>query len=121
MLQKPAEGQITCNDVVLIREKVTAKKDMPKGPVLDTASNEYVYDIYYTKNSNINLDLLYANNYEITPVFNKDQLIILDENQDEDDEGRLEVFQVCGAIKAYHSHSLALRELRRRRRLERRS
>lgn len=87
--QKPAaEGeQITCNNVVLIREKVTttAKKDVPKGPVLDAASNEYVYDIYYTKNSNINLDLLYANNYEITPMVNKNQLIILDENQDDDD------------------------------------
>lgn len=78
--------------MVLIREKVTTKKDLTKGPVLNAASNEYVYDIYYTKNSNINLDLLYANNYEITPVINKDQLIILDENQDEDEAGELSAF-----------------------------
>lgn len=44
---------ITCNGVNLIREKCT------------TENNSYVYDIYYTKNPEIHLDLLYPNNYEI--------------------------------------------------------
>ncbi|CAF1001861.1 unnamed protein product [Brachionus calyciflorus] len=44
---------ITCNGVNLIREKCEPQE------------TGYVYDIYYTKNSDIHLDLLYPNNYEI--------------------------------------------------------
>ncbi|RNA33692.1 putative RNA polymerase II nuclear localization SLC7A6OS [Brachionus plicatilis] len=45
--------KITCNGIDLIREKC------------EVPNNAYVYDIYYTKNSDVHLDLLYPNNYEI--------------------------------------------------------
>jgi hypothetical protein len=52
---KQSEERLTCNDVELIREKITEKP------------NElgYVYDIYYANTNDIYLDLLYSNNYEI--------------------------------------------------------
>ena len=79
--KSPEVNQITCNDVVMIREKVNNKEE--KKPV----NNEYVYDIYYVKNSNIHLDLLYANNYEIKPFINENDLLICDDRADEKEDG----------------------------------
>lgn len=45
--------RFTCNGVELIQEKVNKKQ------------NEYVYDIYYAKNLDIHLDLLYPDNFTI--------------------------------------------------------
>ena len=80
-------SRITCNGVELIREKVTPKKE-----------SQYVYDIYYTKNTDIHLDLLYTNNYEIKSCNNNDHQELVDdcdsdeeirneEDEDSNDEG----------------------------------
>lgn len=47
--------KITCNGIELIKEKVTS-------PV------KYVYDLYYAKNNEIHLDLLYPNNFTINSL-----------------------------------------------------
>lgn len=49
---KAESDRITCNGVELEREKLDL-------------SNGYVYDIYYAKNQEIHLDLLYPNNFTI--------------------------------------------------------
>ena len=81
---------ITCNGVELIREKVSPINKSRRNVELDLKQNEYVYDIYYAKNVDIHLDLLYPNNFEIKS-FNQNLEFddnLLDEPDDvyEDDE-----------------------------------
>lgn len=59
---------ITCNGINLIREKCNAP------------NNSYVYDIYYTKNPEIHLDLLYPNNYEIRSYNIYQDIDLIDDN-----------------------------------------
>lgn len=63
--------RIMCNGVELLKEKISPAKQ----------KNEYVYDIYYAKNQDIHLDLLYPSNFTIN-AFD----LQLDENVKEDEE-----------------------------------
>ena len=55
------EEKIACNEVEMIREKTK-----PLGAESSLAvKSQYIYDIYYTKNEDIHLDLLYPNNFQI--------------------------------------------------------
>ena len=63
-------NKITCNGVEMIREKVVPSPHAEK----------YVYDIYFTKNADLHLDLLYSNNYEIKSSNNYDHVELVDEN-----------------------------------------
>src|SRR5690606_16007273 len=68
---KEEKSKITCNGVEMIREKVAA--------VDATKNSKYVYDIYYTKNENIHLDLLYPNNFEIKAFSNYKDVDLVDD------------------------------------------
>ena len=83
--------RLTCNGIEMIREKCVTSTAI-KQPKLketnaqiefDSKTNEYVYDIYYTKNMDIHLDLLYPSNFEIKSATNDDKIELLDENGDE--------------------------------------
>ncbi len=59
-----------CNEKPLIKEPNT--------------KTDYIYDIYYTKsNDQIHLDLLYPNNYTITPFYED---LIFDNGKEDDEE-----------------------------------
>jgi hypothetical protein len=73
------ENRLTCNGVEMIREKTTS-------PTSKTTTSEYIYDIYYTKNPEIHLDLLYANNYEIKSYNFMHDVDLVDDNANDDDE-----------------------------------
>jgi hypothetical protein len=85
---------ITCNGVEMKREKVenindTQEEVVEKRIDIESESDEYIYDIYYTKQNDIHLDLLYPNNFEIKSGSLYDQLQFLadyDANKDDDDE-----------------------------------
>ena len=71
-------NKINCNGVELIREKVNQQE------VTSKDEDKYVYDIYYVKNSEIDLNLLYSNKYEIKSGFiENDELV--DELNDEEE------------------------------------
>lgn len=90
--------RLTCNGVEMIREKcdinsTPAKKtrDTAVNQIeFDSKTNEYVYDIYYTKNMDIHLDLLYPNNFEIKSASLDDRIELLDDNYVDDPEDHFE-------------------------------
>ena len=70
----PSPSKITCNGVEMIREKVIKQEE------------QFVYDIYFTKNTDLHLDLLYSNSYEIKSSNNYDNIELVDEKCLKDDE-----------------------------------
>jgi len=98
----PKTERLTCNGVEMIREKcqlnsTPTKKSTGKETVVmntliefDSKTNEYVYDIYYTKNLDIHLDLLYPNNFEIKSASLDDRIELLDDNYLDDPEENFE-------------------------------
>ena len=58
----------------MIREKVIKQEE------------QFVYDIYFTKNTDLHLDLLYSNSYEIKSSNNYDNIELVDEKCLKDDE-----------------------------------
>ncbi len=89
--------RLTCNGVEMIREKCSTnntptkktKETVVNQIEFDSKTNEYVYDIYYTKNMDIHLDLLYPNNFEIKSASLDDRIELLDDNYVDDPEGNL--------------------------------
>ena len=78
-------NKINCNGVELIREKVNQQE------VTSKDEDKYVYDIYYVKNSEIDLNLLYSNKYEIKSGFiENDELV--DELNDEEECSYIFIF-----------------------------
>ncbi len=71
-------NKINCNGVELIREKVNQQK------VTLNDEEKYVYDIYYVKNSEIDLNLFYSNNYEIKSGFIENDDLVDDLNDEEE-------------------------------------
>jgi len=74
-LSKQNEERLTCNDVELIREKITEK----------TNELGYVYDIYYANTNDIYLDLLYSNNYEIKSYNDYENLELVNGTENHND------------------------------------
>lgn len=74
---KRSNEKIVCNGVELLKEKVI---------------NEYVYDIYYAKNQDIHLDLLYPSNFTINSFDlefeeNDEADEFYEDDEDSNDEG----------------------------------
>lgn len=74
--------RVTCNGVEMIREK--SSPSSKKQIEYDTKTNEYVYDIYYARNMDIHLDLLYPNNFEIKSGVYDEKIELLDENGEDE-------------------------------------
>jgi len=82
--------RLTCNGIEMIREKCSSSTNSQSSSKevaingsqieFDSKTNEYVYDIYYTKNMDIHLELLYPNNFEIKSATLADNIEFLDEN-----------------------------------------
>jgi len=70
-------NKINCNGVELIREKVNQQ-------VTSKDEDKYVYDIYYVKNSEIDLNLFYSNNYEIKSGFIENEELVDEVNDEEE-------------------------------------
>ncbi len=90
--------RLTCNGVEMIREKCSTNnrnnsKEVANGQIeFDSKTNEYVYDIYYTKNMDIHLELLYPNNFEIKSATLADNIEFLDDNYVDEPFGIIRYF-----------------------------
>jgi hypothetical protein len=88
--KKAISERITCNGIEMHRETIIDNREKSKIEKIDSHlenNEQYIYDIYIAKNTNINLDFLYANNYEIKSYKNEDlELELLNEKCDRDDE-----------------------------------
>lgn len=68
------------NGEVIIEEKDESKKT-------DTTKPDYVYDIYYTKNNDIHLDIINLNNLEIKSYNYYEEAELVDDASDPEPEG----------------------------------
>jgi hypothetical protein len=75
-------SKISCNGIEMIREKVASSSSVS----MIKDEEQFVYDIYFTKNLDLHLNLLYSNNYEIKSSSYDDVELVDEKNPENEDD-----------------------------------